>query len=320
VTIRILNAEPEGYCDEARAILKEIGEVVEEPIPQEQLADRVKGFHVLIVRLGLRVTREVLEAADKLRVVVTATTGLDHIDLTAAAERGVTVLSLRGDTEFLQTIPATAEHTWALLLSLVRRVPWAFKSVLEGGWDRDRFRGIELAGRRLGILGLGRIGEQVARYGLAFGMNVGAYDPYRQGWVDGVKRFESLENLLRWSEILTVHVPLSEETRGLLDKKRLSLLPHGAVVINTSRGPIIDESALVELLENGHLAGVAVDVLTDEQVPERRMRSPLLRYAMDHENLLITPHLGGATLESMQRTEVHMAKKLKKFFESFSGL
>jgi len=316
VRVRILNAEPEGYSEEARVILRGIGELVEESVSQTYLAERVRGFDILIVRLGLRVTREILEAAERLRVVVTATTGLDHIDLEAAAERGVSVLSLKGETEFLRSVPATAEHTWALLLSLVRRIPWAFESVRRGKWNRDCFRGWDLAGRRLGILGLGRIGEQVARYGLAFRMRVGAYDRYRSGWIDEVQRFDALEDLLRWSEVLSVHLPLTDETRRLLNGKHLALLPRGAFVVNTARGAIIDENALITLLETRHLGGAAVDVLVDEQLPEQRLQNPFIRYAQKHDNLLITPHIGGATWDSMHRTEVFMAEKLRQFLRT----
>jgi D-3-phosphoglycerate dehydrogenase len=313
--VRILNAEPEGYSSEARAVLSALGELVEKPVPQHQLAVRVQGFDALIVRLGLRVTREVLEAADCLQAVVTATTGLDHVDLEAADERGVAVLSLQGEREFLRTVTATAEHAWALLLALVRRIPWAFDSVRQGEWERDRFRGRELRGRRLGILGLGRVGEQVAGYGQAFGMSVGAHDPYRQGWVEGVRRFERLEELLGWSEVLSVHLPLDPTTQGLLNLERLALLPAGALVVNSARGAIIDEAALVTLLERGHLGGAAVDVLAEEQPPGRRQESPLLHLARADARLLITPHLGGAAADAMQRTELFMAEKLRRFLD-----
>ena len=313
MNVHILNAEPSEYSEEARRILQSLGELVEHPVSQGKLAQWVQGFDVLIVRLGLRVTRQVIEAADRLIAVVTATTGLDHVDVRAVEERGITVLSLRGEAEFLRTIPATAEHTWALLLALIRRVPWAFQDVQNGGWNRDLFRGEELRGKQLGILGLGRIGKQVARYGLAFGMKVGAYDPYRGEWLEGIKCFETLEGLLSWSQILTVHVPLKEETRGLLSKERLRLLPRGVWIVNTSRGAIIDEAALVGLLEEGHVAGAAVDVLVDEQSSRYRAENPLICYAQEHGNLLITPHLGGATMDSMRRTEVFMAKRLEEF-------
>jgi len=310
LSVRILNAEPENYCDEARAILEGLGELVERPVTQARLAGVAGEFDVLIVRLGLRVTRDVLEA-DRLQTVVTATTGLDHVDLQAAAECSVTVLSLKGEQAFLRTIPATAEHTWAMLLALVRQIPWAFGNVLDGGWDRDRFKGRDLFGRRLGILGLGRLGEKVAGYGLAFGMRVAAYDPYRAGWVDRVDRAETIEALLDRADFLCIHLPLNEETEGMLTGRLLGLLPAGARVVNTSRGAILDEAALAKLLEQGHIAGAAVDVLANEQPDDLRRRSPLLQYAGRHDNLLITPHIGGATFDSMRMTEVFMAEKLR---------
>lgn len=310
MSVRILNAEPENYCDEARAILEGLGELVERPVAQARLAGAAGEFDVLIVRLGLRVTRDVLEA-DRLRTVVTATTGLDHVDLQAAEECSVTVLSLKGEQAFLRTIPATAEHTWALLLALVRQIPWAFGNVLDGGWDRDRFKGRDLFGKRLGILGLGRLGEKVAGYGLAFGMRVAAYDPYRAGWVDRVDRAKTIEALLDRTDFLCIHLPLNEETEGMLTGRLLGLLPAGARVVNTSRGAILDEAALAKLLGQGHIAGAAVDVLADEQPDNLRQRSPLLQYAGGHDNLLITPHIGGATFDSMRMTEVFMAEKLR---------
>lgn len=316
MSLRIFNAEPAGYSDKARTVLRELGEVVEASVTQRTLIGRVRELKpdALIVRLGLRLGPAAFEASARLRAVVTATTGLDHIDLAAAAARGVTVLSLQGETEFLHTVSSTAEHAWALILALARRIPWAFDHVRRGGWDRDAFRGTVLAGRRLGLLGLGRLGERVARYGIAFEMGVGAYDPLRRGWPKGVRRFSTLDALLRWSEVLSVHLPLTDETRGLLSRERLALLPRGAFVVNTARGALLDEAGLVALLEQGHLAGVAVDVLADEPPVGRRLRSPLAAYAATHENALITPHLGGATAEAMRRTELFMANKLKRFF------
>jgi D-3-phosphoglycerate dehydrogenase len=311
VTLSILIAEPHSWSTEARALFSDLGDVVEEVVPQERLADRARDVNVLVVRLGLRITREVIEGA-RLRAIVTPTTGLDHIDVEAAEERGVAVLSLKGETDFLRTVPATAEHTWGLLLALVRRIPWAFESVRRGEWDRDRFRGTELAGRRLGILGLGRIGQRVAGYGLAFGMEVGANDRGPERDLPAVRVFPSPEDLLGWSEVLSVHLPLEEETRGFLGRDRLSLLPRGAVLLNTARGAILDEEGLVALLEEGHLAGAAVDVLSVEAPADRPGESPLVRYARTRDNLIVTPHIGGATTESMRRTEMFVAEKLRR--------
>ena len=311
---RILNLEPQDYSPVARAVLDRLGDVSDGPLTRSELMDRVRDCNVLIVRLAHRIDREILDRAGQLRVVVSATTGLDHIDAEYAASKGIAILSLRGEVEFLRSIPATAEHTWALLLALVRNLPAAVQSVRAGEWDRDRFKGHELAGQQLGILGLGRIGEMVARYGLAFGMRVSAYDPFRQGWMERVERASSQADLFGRSEVLSIHVPLNEQTVRLVGEAELVRLPAGALLINTARGQVIDESALLQALESGRLAGAALDVLAEETRGQLKS-SRLLGYARSHANLIITPHLGGATVESMAATEVFMANKLKEFLE-----
>lgn len=313
--IRILNAEPKGYSDQARNILNEVGELVDDPITRDELISQIPDFEVLIVRLSHQVDQQVIQAGKRLKAIVTATTGLDHIDIEYAQENGIAVLSLQGETEFLRTIKATAEHTWALLLALLRRIPWAFNSVQNGHWDRDAFRGLELDGKQLGLLGLGRVGKIVAAYGQVFGMRVGAYDPDTEDWEDHVYQYQSLNELLKNSQILSIHIPLNHETKGLIGKPELVTLPRGALLVNTSRGEIIDETALVTALENKHLAGAALDFLPTERNEVKRQASPLLAYARRHDNLLITPHLAGATFESMEKTEIFMAKKLAQFIK-----
>jgi D-3-phosphoglycerate dehydrogenase len=315
--IRILNIEPEGYCDEARDILTQLGEVVETPLQRIELLKKLPGYDVLIVRLTHQIDREVIDAGSCLKIIVTATTGLDHIDMDYARSKGITVLSLYGETEFLSTVNATAEYTWALLLALIRRIPQAFFSVKSGNWNRDSFRGSELYGKHLGIVGLGRIGRKVAGYGLAFDMKVSAFDPYVEKWVDGVVKMANLSELLRCSEVLLLHVPLSSETTGIIGTEEIHLLPRGAVLINTSRGELIDEKALIRELERKHLAGAAVDVITHERNSEQRQNNPLFAYAGDNNNLIITPHIAGATYESMAKTEVFMARKLTAFLNTF---
>ncbi len=314
---RILNLEPENYSAEALTVLQSLGAVETGPLDRAGLLERVGEFDVLIVRLAHSIDRQVLERAERLKVIVSATTGLDHIDLKYAAAKGIAVLSLRGETDFLRRIPATAEHTWALLLALVRRIPAAHASVLAGEWQRDRFRGADLAGKTLGLLGLGRIGEKVARYGLAFGMTVLAYDPYRPGWLDGVERLSGQADLLRRSQVFSIHVPLNAETENLIGAPELALLPPGALLVNTARGQVLDESALLAALERGHLGGAALDVLRDERRGSL-VESPLVRYARLHDNLILTPHIGGATRESMAATEVFMAHKLRAYLEGSS--
>ena len=317
--IRILNAEPDNYSPEARQILTSIGELVEKRLSQAELRQWVSDFDVVIVRLGLAINREAIEAGHRLRAIVTATTGFDHIDVQFAEARGIAVLSLKGETEFLRTVPATAEHTWALLLALMRRVPQAVESVRAGEWNRDHFLGNDLCGRRLGIVGLGRIGEIVARYGLAFGMQVAAFDPYRSNWPPDVQRCSTLDELLRRLDVLSLHVPLNAETRHMIGKRELALLTPGTVLVNTARGAVLDEAALVDALSQGHLAGAALDVIDEERDAAKRRNSRLLAYAREHSNLLITPHIGGATVESMQRTELFMAEKLRCWYEQYSA-
>jgi D-3-phosphoglycerate dehydrogenase len=311
----IVNAEPEGYSPAARAILCELGNVLDGPFDRHSLIRAVGAADVLIVRLGHHVDRTLLEAAPQLRAIVTATTGLDHIDEAAATERGVAVISLRNETAFLDGVSATAEHTWALLLALSRRLPAAAAACRRGEWDRDRFRGHELNGKRLGLLGLGRLGRKVARYGLAVGMHVAAHDPGASRWVDAVERVGSIQSLFQQSDVVSVHVPLNAATRGLVSEALINSLPAGALIVNTSRGEIIDEPALIAALRSGRIGGAALDVIAGE-VGRHLANSPILRCAASCDNLIVTPHIGGATYESMEATEIFTARKLAAFLKN----
>ncbi|MCG8459593.1 MAG: hypothetical protein MI919_25215 [Holophagales bacterium] len=321
--LRILNAEADGYSAEARAILETLGRLEEGQLQRASLLQRLAGVQVLITRLGHRVDRELLGAAPDLLAVVSATTGLDHLDLDAARERGVEVLSLRGETDFLETIAATPEHTWALLLALVRRLPAAFEHARGGGWDRDRFRGSELADKRLGLVGLGRVGRRVSRYALAFGMEVAAVDPDAEAWqrpgAEGVEKADSLETLLRRSHVVSLHASLGPDTRGMIGDRELGWARPGTILVNTARGGLVDEAALARALRTGRLGGAAVDVVDHERDAEQRLASPLFDYLRENGeagNLIVTPHIAGATAESMARTEVFMAHKLRDFLQT----
>lgn len=311
--IRILNVEPRDYSAEARSILSRLGHYEEVELDRDALLRRLGDVDVLIVRLANRIDPELLKAARQLKVIVSPTTGLDHIDQRSAQERGIAVLSLQGEHEFLRSVSATAEHTWALLLALVRRIPQAYASVRAGDWNRDAFKGHELAGKRLGLIGLGRLGQKVARFGCAFQMKVHGYDPDPNADCPDVRRMSSLEELLNSTDILSLHLPLTQATRHLINKERLTLLPHAALIVNTSRGEVVDEAALLDALVKGRLAGAAVDVIEGERTDLQK--SALLAYARTHDNLLVTPHIGGATFESMAKTEVFMAKKLAAFLK-----
>lgn len=311
--IRILNAEPRDYSPAARRILESVGELREKTLSRAGLIAEIGGFDVLITRLGHRIDREVIDAGRRLCAIVTATTELDHIDLDVVGRRGITVLSLKGETEFLRTVPASAELAWGLLLALTRRIPAAVGAVHRGEWRRDAFKGTDLAGKRLGLVGCGRIGEKTARYGRAFGMTVKTYDPWREKLPGGVGRAESLSALLAAADVITIHVPLTPETKGLLGAQELATVKPGALLVNIARGAVLVEAAVLEGLESGRLAGAALDVLCAEADLDGRPDHPLIAYARTHDNLLITPHIGGVTDESMAKTEVFMAAKLRDF-------
>lgn len=309
---RILNIEPGDYCDQARSILQRIGALDEKEISVVELKEEIGNYDVLIVRLRNQINKDILDKATKLKAIVTATTGLDHIDTKYASEKGITVLSLKGEIEFLNSIWATAEHTWGLLLSLLRKIPASVQDVIAGNWQRDKFKSHELHGRTLGIIGYGRIGHKIAAYGKTFGMDVIAYEPDKNKHVSGIRFVDNMPELMREADVISVHVPLEEKNVKLIEEKELAETKKGAILINTSRGEILDEAALLKYLENGHLAGAAIDVLTDERISSLK-ENPLVKYAASSSNLLITPHIGGATYESMAKTEIFMAEKLAAF-------
>jgi D-3-phosphoglycerate dehydrogenase len=292
---RILVTEVLG--DEALARLGREAEVeAHDLMDPNAYRERLGEFDAVIVRSAHRITARDLEGAPRLRVAARAGTGVDNIDVEAATARGVLVLNTPGANAI-----AAAEHTWGLLLALCRHVRRADRHVRDGGWDRAAFFGAELRGRRLGIIGIGRVGREVARFGRAFGMALTAYDPYVSDEVfaaAGATRATSLEALLAVSDVLTIHTP---KTGPRLGRAELARLPRGAYVLNVARGGLIDERAVAALLEEGHLAGAAFDVFESE--PPGRDH-PLL----EREDTLVTCHLGGSTFEAQERIGVRIAE------------
>jgi len=292
----------------------DLGTVVDH-VPPTPLPADLSGYQVFTVRFDYRLTDEVMACAPQLQFILSPTTGLDHIDLKAAEARGISIISLRGQHEFLRGIWASAEHSWALLLALVRRLPRATLAPGQGMWVQRPFFGNELARKRIGIVGLGRIGEKVARYAKAFEMTVYAYDPAPKGNSEGVEMLASLDALLALSDVLSIHVPLQEDTQGMIGASELAKLPAGALLLNTARGAIVDEEALLAALESRCIAGAAMDVLEGEATAGFPREHPLVAYANNHDNVLITPHIGGATWESRQMTELFVIDQLAKVLE-----
>ncbi len=253
----------------------------------------------LMVRSGTRVDAEVLAAAPRLRVVARAGTGLDTIDVRAATAAGVMVV-----TAPTANLVSAAELTVGLLLAAARRIPQAHQSLREGEWERSRFTGTELAGKTLGVLGLGRVGVLVARRLAAFGMQVIAHDPYvsvgRAAQL-GV-RMVDLDTLLATSDVITVHLPRTPETRGLVGVEELRKVKPSLLLVNASRGGIVDEVALHAALKEGRVAAAGLDVFADEPCPD----SPLL----DLENVVATPHLGASTHEAQEKAGLSVARSV----------
>ncbi len=311
----ILVSESRDFSKEAAGILARAAEVRFLDSDRAQLLASAGDADVLWVRLRHRIDRDVMAAAPRLSAIATPTTGLNHIDMNEAKRRGIRILSLKGETEFLRTVSATAEHTMALLLALVRQIPGAVAHAREGGWNRDLFRGNELRGKTAGIVGYGRIGRMMARYLTAFGMRVLAADPrIDPAEMEQGVALETLESLLPQCDVVTLHADFSDRNRGFFDAHAFSRMKPGAWFVNTARGELVDEGALLEALQSGKVAGAAVDVLCDESSSGME-KHPLTEYARLHANLIVTPHIAGCTWESMEKTEVFLAGRVAEYLK-----
>jgi D-3-phosphoglycerate dehydrogenase / 2-oxoglutarate reductase len=305
---QILIAEPVDFSPEALRILQAVATVELRACSREELPHAFAEYHVVWFRLGHPITAAVLGDRPRCRILATAVTGLSHIDLEACTERGVRVVSLRGETEFLKEVRATAELTVAITLALLRHIPEAVASVQAGKWDRDAFRGSELFGKTVGLVGVGRLGSLAAGYFKAFGCRILGYDP-RPDFPDSIaQRVSSLEELLKASDIVSIHVEYNPSTKGLIGARELAYMRHGTVLINTSRGGVLDEQALLHALDSGRLGGAALDVLVGE--PDLEANHPLIAFARRSPRLLIVPHIGGNTAESFAKTEIFLARKI----------
>jgi D-3-phosphoglycerate dehydrogenase / 2-oxoglutarate reductase len=277
-------------------------ELIERPgLNGEELAAALRDVDAVVVRSSTRITRDSLKYADRLQVIGRAGVGVDNIDVVAATERGVAVLNAPSGN----TISA-AELAFALILSCVRRIPAADRSMRAGEWDRKSFTGSELYGKVLGLVGAGRIGSEVARRARAFGMRVIANDPYLTP-----ERAEALEielrpldEVLRGADVLSLHVPLTEGTAGLIGAEQFALMKRGAYVINAARGGVLDEGALAEALRAGHLAGAGLDVFGEEPLPAD---DPL----RELDQVVLTPHLGAATEEAQHNVALEIAEAVR---------
>ena len=296
--MKILVAD--GLGPEGIARLRTQAEVdVPAGLTPDTLPEAIRDADAVVVRSRTRITEEVLRHAPRLRVIARAGVGVDNIETDAATRRGILVLNAPESSTL-----STAEHTLAMLLALARRIPAAQSAASQGAWSRERFTGVELYGKTLGIVGLGKIGSEVARRALAFGMHVIAFDPFVTAERAGRLGVELVdwEALLRRSEVLTLHVPLTERTRHLIGREALARMRPGVFIVNCARGGLIDEDALLGALEEGQVAGAALDVFEEEPPRENRL--------LHHPNVVVTPHLGASTAEAQRRIGLEVADQV----------
>lgn len=271
-------------------------------LPAAEIIKIIPEFSALVVRSETKVTAAVLEAAKNLKVVGRAGVGVDNVDIDAATKHGVIVMNTPGGNTI-----STAEHAFSLLMSIARSIPQADASVKAGRWDRKKYQGVELYNKTLGILGMGRIGSEIARRAIAFGMRVVAYDPYlsvSKARSLQVELIEQIDELLPHCDFITMHMPLTPETKHMLDARRLALCKKSVRIVNCARGGLIDEAALEEALKSGQVAAAALDVFEVEPPPaEYSLRSL--------PNIVFTPHLGASTAEAQENVGIEIAQAIR---------
>ncbi|MEM0060531.1 MAG: NAD(P)-dependent oxidoreductase, partial [Fervidicoccaceae archaeon] len=270
-------------------------------ISREKLLEEIEKFDAVVVRSRTKIDAEVIKKGKNLKLIARAGVGVDNIDVEEAAARKIEII-----TSPAAPAVSVAELTVALMLVLARKINTAMQFTREGRWEK--VEGIELRGKVAGIIGIGRIGREVARLCRCLGMEVIAYDVRKEALneLHGIKLADSLEDLLRSSDIVTLHVPLTKETHRLIGKREIFLMKNGALLINTSRGSIVDQEALLEALKVGKLGGAALDVL--EREPPGELEMELIK----HPNVVVTPHIGSQTVEAQRRIALEIAEAIER--------
>lgn len=313
VHYRILNTLDLSGCPEALQAFEGIGTVDTLPADSATVAAVIGNYDAYLSSLRVPVDAAMVARAQRLRVIGSPSTGTDHLDLTAIRGAGVECFDISREFDLINSFSATSELAFGALLALNRKICQARQAVFDGEWGREAFTGFQLLGKTLGIIGLGRLGRISARIGNGFGMRVIACDVRDVAAPDVT--MTDFNTVVREADVLTIHVHLREDTRGMISRDVLSLMKAGAILLNTSRGALVDERALLDALRDGTIAGACVDVIDGEWLTDIRQHL-LVEYAQTHSNLLILPHIGGATHESIYGARVFMARKVAAYLRT----
>lgn len=301
-----------GICDpiakEGVELLKKEGfEVMDlTGLPKDELPNHVRDLDAIIVRSATKVRKEMIDAAEKLKAIGRAGVGLDNIDVEYAKSKGIKVINTPRATSI-----SVAELTIGLILAVMRKIAYADREMRNGAWPKKKCKGIEMYGKTMGIIGIGRIGREVAKRAKAFGMKVIYYDVYRPDESTEKEldiEFRELDVLVSEADVITLHLPLTPETKHLINKERIEKMKDGAIIINAARGGIVDENALYEALKSGKLYGAALDVYENEPLKESKL--------FELDNIVLTPHIGAQAKEGQTRAGIEVAKKIAEALKS----
>ena len=310
--MKVIIAEPKDFSEEVKDSLESYFNLTVKNLKSDELEHAFCHFDVFWFRLGFQIDRTLIEMSNRrVKYIVTPVTGLNHIDTVACAEHGVRIISLKGESEFLKEVRATAEHTLLLTLALLRKLVPAVESTISGSWDREPFKGNEIFKKTVGIIGFGRLGKIVSDYYKVLGAKILIYEKYPNAELLNSPEFVDLETLLRESDIVSLHINFLPENIEFFSTRHFSLMKPSAVFINTSRGQLVDAIALKNALNNGEISGTALDVISDEFDLSNSPEMELLT-SNKLANLIITPHIGGNTWESFDKTEKFIYNKLIK--------
>ena len=315
---KLLYYEILQYQPAVLKLIKDNFQVESLPDPSHDNDEVLQNAEVIMAPLGFEFDRGKTDRCPNLKIIASSTLSVPHIDVEYANSRGVKVCYLGDQKELLKTITPTAELAWGLVIAVTRKIPWAHKATCSAEWEGRSFgkqTPSMLSNMALGIVGLGRLGSIVASYGKSFGMKVYYYSPNSTN--TDYERCETLIELAKKSDIVSLHAHSTSATEGLINKEFFEAIKQGSFIVNTSRGELIDESALLDALASGHLGGAALDILAGEyklEFKEKLKDKPLIGYARNHDNLIITPHYGGATIDAWVKTEKKTLELILEYF------